>query len=92
MALRRDGTVAAWGENKLGQTNVPTGLSGVVAIAAGKYHSVALKQDGTVIAWGAGRTSTGRFSDYNQSNVPVGLNGVVAIAAGAYHTLALKLD
>ncbi len=36
-------TVAAWGYNKEGQTTVPAGLSGVVAIAAGDYHTVALK-------------------------------------------------
>jgi len=42
-------TVIAWGSNGVGQTTVPSGLSGVIAIAA---HSLALKSDGTVIAWG----------------------------------------
>ena len=76
------GTVVAWGENDEGQTTVPTGLSKVVAIAAGRFHTVALKNDGTVVAWG--RSS--------QTNVPAGLSGVVAIAAGRYHTIALKND
>ncbi len=31
---------------------MPSGLSGVTAIAAGDYHSLALKGDGTVVAWG----------------------------------------
>ena len=36
------GTVVAWGWNAYGQTNVPAGLSGVTAIAAGGYHTVAI--------------------------------------------------
>ena len=36
------GTVVAWGNNLYGQTTVPAGLSGVMAIAAGSYHTVAL--------------------------------------------------
>jgi alpha-tubulin suppressor-like RCC1 family protein len=34
------------------QCNVPVGLSGVTAIAAGTVHNLALKSDGTVVAWG----------------------------------------
>jgi len=40
------------GDNTWNQTNVPAGLSNVVAIAAGGYHSLALKQNGTVAVWG----------------------------------------
>ncbi len=61
MALKGDGTVAAWGRNFSGQTTVPAGLSGVTAIAAGDNHAVALKADGTVVAWGnnaVGQTTT----------------------------------
>ena len=45
-------TVAAWGNNDSGQTTVPAGLSNVVAIAAGYYHSLALTSNGSVVAWG----------------------------------------
>ena len=81
MALKRDGTVVAWGYNYHGQTNVPAGLTGVTAIAAGSSHTVALRYDGTVVAWG---------NNYGgQTNVPAGLTGVTAIAAGRNHTVAL---
>jgi hypothetical protein len=33
------GTVVAWGGNSFGLTNVPSGLQGVVAIAAEAYHN-----------------------------------------------------
>src|SRR5947208_233919 len=48
------GTVLAWGcggGNDFGQCTVPSGLSGVTAIAAGLSHSLALKSDGTVVDW-----------------------------------------
>ena len=38
-------TVVAWGANLDGQTTVPSGLDGVVAIAAGSSNSLALKSD-----------------------------------------------
>jgi hypothetical protein len=38
----------AWGENYLGITNVPSGLSNAVAIAAGGGHSLALMRQPTV--------------------------------------------
>ncbi|MCX6882889.1 MAG: hypothetical protein NTV12_10360, partial [Verrucomicrobia bacterium] len=81
------GTVVAWGggSNLSGQTNVPPGLSSVVAIAAGLYDSMALKSDGTVVAWGN--------NGNGQTTVPPGLSDVVAISAGcAYFTLVLKDD
>jgi len=83
-ALTQGGNVVAWGLNNEGQTRVPAGLSGVVAIAAGDRHTVALKSDGTVVAWG--------WNSDGQTRVPAGLRGVVAIAAGFFHTVALKSD
>jgi hypothetical protein len=63
---------------------VPAGVTGVTAIAAGLYHTVALKSDGTVVAWGD--------NAYGQTNVPAGVTDVRAVAAGGFHTVALKND
>ena len=74
--------MVAWGDNRYGQTNVPSGLTNVVAIASGGYHSLALKGDGTVVVWG--------WNALGQCNVPSGLTNVVAIAGGDSHSLALE--
>ena len=78
------GVVVAWGNNAAGQLNVPAGLTGVTAVAAGEYHSLALRADGTVAAWGN--------NSYGQTNVPAGLSNVMAVACGQYHNVALKTD
>ncbi|GGL95396.1 hypothetical protein GCM10010840_36840 [Deinococcus aerolatus] len=84
VAIKQDGTVIAWGSNGNGQTDVPAGLTNVVATSTGWNHSLALKQDGTVVAWGQG--------SQGQTTIPTGLTDVVAIAGGANHSLALKAD
>ncbi|MFH1970646.1 MAG: FG-GAP-like repeat-containing protein, partial [Verrucomicrobiota bacterium] len=73
----------AWGANDHGQCDVPSeALSGVSAIACGRYYSLALK-DGEVIAWG--------YNLHDQCDVPVlGQSGVIAIAASDWHSLALR--
>jgi hypothetical protein len=83
LALKADGTVAAWGTGQwnYNQTNVPQKLTNVVAIAAGAEYSVALKGDGRIVSWG-------RTLD----NAPVNLSSVVAVAAARYHCLALTMD
>src|SRR5207248_1961655 len=84
------GTVVAWGcigqFADSGQCSVPSGLSGVIAIAAGSFHSLAVKKDGTVVAWGCG------INDFGQCSVPGGLTGVVAVAAGDTQSIALRSD
>ena len=42
LALRKDGTVVAWGRSSYGQTEVPAGLTDVVAIAAGQTFCLAI--------------------------------------------------
>jgi alpha-tubulin suppressor-like RCC1 family protein len=108
LALKSNGTVLAWGSNSKGQLgrsdnfgNFPdpstvSGLANIIAIAAGKDHSLALKSDGTVLAWGSNSNGQLGRSD-NFGNIPApatvsGLTNVTAIAAGYFHTLALRND
>ncbi|HYO59410.1 MAG TPA: RCC1 repeat-containing protein, partial [Archangium sp.] len=107
VALRQDGTVWAWGQNTYGQLGIGAGgsnrlspvqvpnLTGVTALAAGDYYTLALRQDGTVWAWGANDrsqlgdgTTTGRVSPKQVQD----LGGIVSLAAGYRHTLALSQD
>jgi alpha-tubulin suppressor-like RCC1 family protein len=69
--------VVGWGIDDTGQTNVPSGLAGVTALAGSQEYCLALETNGTVASWGAPPT------------LPAGLSNVVAVAAGLYHTLAL---
>jgi len=84
LALKRDGTVTVWGSNGSGQTNVPAGLTNVIAVAAGANHSLALRKDGTVVAWGA--------NNAGQATIPPGLSNVVAIAAGGLSSIAIVVQ
>ncbi len=106
LALRKDGTVWAWGGNEAGQcgrtnTNylsIPTrirSLSNVKAIAAGSCYSLALKKDGTVWAWGL--NDSGQLGDGTRENrtEPVRvkrIGNVMTIAAGEKHSLAVLED
>jgi len=78
----------AWGSNSDGQTNVPTPLSNVVAVAAGDAHSLALLGNGTVQAWGDRSNLT------RATIIPTALTGVTVteIAAGVSHNLVRKSD
>ena len=80
-ALRANGTVLCWGDNTYGQTNVPVGLSNVVAIAAGDFHTYALQSDGVIVGWGDER--------YGQLSVPASATNSLAINSGFFHGLAL---
>ncbi|MBN9661583.1 MAG: hypothetical protein J0H49_25530 [Acidobacteria bacterium] len=109
LAIRADSTVWSWGLGKDGTLGddittdhmrltprIVPGLSNVVAVGAGAYHSLALKSDGTVWVWGSnsdgqlGIPSVFRNTGHPQQ-VP-GLTGIVAIAAGNSHNLALRSD
>lgn len=112
LAVADNGTVWAWGNNTYGQlgnnesgNNLTTpvqvsGLTDIIAVAAGDDHSLALRDDGRVWAWG--RNDYGRLGDgtTTQRTTPVQtvdqnddvLTGVTAIAAGTDHSLAVKSD
>src|SRR5262249_37404323 len=88
LALLKNGTVVAWGSNEAGQlgdgaegpgteSDVPvavTGLSEVVAIAAGTSFGLAVRRNGTVMAWGQnahGQLGDGAEGFASSSDVPV---------------------
>jgi alpha-tubulin suppressor-like RCC1 family protein len=69
-----------------------SGLSGVIAVAAGFDHGLAALSNGTVMAWG--NNSSGQLGNgtTEESDVPVevkGLSEVIAVAAGESFSLAL---
>ena len=80
LALRRDGSILAWGRNERGQTEVPAGHDVVQAIAGGDDFSLALRSDGSLLGWGWNR--------FGRADVPSG-SDFTAIAAGGNHGLAL---
>jgi alpha-tubulin suppressor-like RCC1 family protein len=108
VAVKSDGTVWAWGFDYFGQVRIGTnkdrgnvlspvqvtGLTGMIAVAAGGDTSYALKSDGTVWAWGydgQGQLGNGT-SDENPHGTPTkvkNLSTAVAISAGVEHGLAV---
>jgi uncharacterized protein (TIGR03437 family) len=103
-ALSPAANLRAWGDNQYGELSSPTsansnlpeqvgGLTGVVSIAGGFYHSLALKSSGTVWAWGDNQSGELGNGNNTNSSVPAqvgGLRDIVSIAAGGSHSLALK--
>ena len=97
-ALRKDGTVWAWGtgsDGELGNGTASTSsapvqvhhLSGVVAVAGGGDTAYALRKDGTVWAWGtslAGELGDGSNGPaQGYSDVPVRVQGLSGAVAVA---------
>jgi len=70
-----------FGDDYVGQCEVPYGLTNSVQLAGGGGHTMALTSKGQVLSWG--------WNYYGQTNVPAGLSNVVMIAAGYYHSVAL---
>ena len=106
VALKSNGTVWAWGNNRYGQLGDGTttdrttpvqvmNLNSIASLSTGDDHTVAVKSDGTVWAWG--RNGSGQLGDGSTTSriTPVqvtGVSGIIAVAAGQSYTLALKND
>jgi hypothetical protein len=80
LAVRADGTVAEWFWSS-SPTNIPQGISNVIAVAAGSGGSLALRADGTVAGW-----------DGFAADPFPGASNIVAIAANSPSLLALTAD
>jgi hypothetical protein len=102
LALLPGGTAKACGDNADGQLGngqaggfsatpvTVAGLSGVTAVAAGGYHSMALDGMGNVWCWGGndqGQVGNGTTADVD-TPVEV-LRGAAGMSAGSMHSLAL---
>ncbi len=103
VALRSDGTVWTWGGNHHGELGGAThltaalqpiqvpGLSGITAVAAGGYQSLAREAGGSVWSWGSGELGDGNAAMVGSPPVQVKgtngvglLTGVVAMALSSY--------
>ena len=82
------GMVESWGSDASTESDRPATLTNAIAIAAGKYHSVALTDDGRIVQWG-------QYSDgtnlYSLGTAPTFTN-LVSVAAAPGHDLALTAD
>ena len=82
VAVKKDGTMLASGDNTYGQCNV-SDWTEIVAVAAGAYHTIALKEDGTVVATGDNR--------YGQCET-TGIQDAVEIDAHGFDTIIRLAD
>ncbi len=107
VALKRDGSLWAWGRNAWGQigngsnlaTNRPVpvaGFSDWQLVAAGGEHSAGIRSNGTLWTWGlntSGQLGHGTYGAGTNRPVQVGSDhDWQSVAAGSGSTLALKRD
>ena len=106
VAIKKDGTLWAWGRNLFGQlgdgttndSSVPVQIiepGPWIAVSAGRSHTVAIKSNGSLWAWGENdEGQLGVGTSGNKSNpVQVGTGtDWIAVSAGSTYTVAIKTD
>lgn len=105
MAIKKDGSLWAWGYNEDGRLgsgkeseseSIPIKImDNTVAVSAGNAHTVAIQKDGSLWAWGNntdGQLGNGKHGRDESSNIPIEImHDVIAVSAG-YHTMAIQKD
>jgi len=82
VALKRDGTAVAVGNNEKGQCDIES-WTDIADIEAGAWHTVGLRNDGTVVVAGANDGGECDVAEWER---------IVDVAAGGLHTVGVKSD
>ena len=87
-AVRGDGTVICWGDNRFGQADAPSGS--FASVSAGRYQSCGVRAEGTVACWGADDPDDlpDGSLDFGQADAPSG--SFASVSAGAFHTCGVR--
>ncbi|XP_050301465.1 secretion-regulating guanine nucleotide exchange factor-like [Anthonomus grandis grandis] len=106
LALRENGTILSWGENKFGQLGVDPNVAnsfiplevfhhdGLESVYAGWTHSAALTKNGEVFTWGRdtyGQLGSERDVPYKPEKIPT-LSNIRQLSVGSEHNLAVSRD
>ena len=106
VAIRSDGTLWAWGENRFGQLgdgtvidrSLPTRIGTATnwaTVTVGGRHTVAIRRDGSLWAWGENRFGQLGDGPTANRNAPtrIGMGTYWAyVSAGGSHTVAVRRD
>ena len=76
------GSILAWGQDFLGNTQIPDPNEDFVAMGTGGSHSLGLKSDGTAVGWG--------MTNFGLSVIPGPNEGFAAVSAAYLSSYALR--